>query len=61
MSTGKEEEFSRQSLKAVEDFVKKTEAANKSTQQMRDTFGNISTQLLGISNSSFFTQVPKNC
>jgi len=51
--------ISKESLKAVEDFVKQTEKGKQNAQAINDVFGNIATQLFGISGAAFFKQVPK--
>lgn len=59
MADNNKDRISKEALKAVEDFVKKSEQAKKNTQAINDAFSTIATQLFGISGSAFFKQVPK--
>ena len=59
MASNKDDKFSKEALKRVDDFIKKTKQAKKDVDAMDSSFGNIATQLFGISGASFFKDVPK--
>jgi len=52
-------DINKESLKAVEDFIKKTEQAKKNVKSIDDAFGNVATQLFGISGAAFFKEMDK--
>ena len=59
MADNNKDRISKEALKAVEDFVKKTEQGKQNVESMHSAFGNIATQMLGISGAAFFKEVPK--
>ena len=59
MADSNKDRISKEALKAVEDFVKKTEQGKKNTEAMNEAFSTMATQLFGISNAAFFKEVPK--
>lgn len=59
MADSNKDRISKEALKAVEDFVKKTEQGKKNANAMNEAFGAMATQLFGISNAAFFKEVPK--
>jgi hypothetical protein len=50
---------SKDALNSVEAFIKKSKEANQTVQEMNSAFGNIATQLFGISGAAFFKEIPK--
>lgn len=59
MADNNKDRISKEALKAVEDFVKKTEQGKKNVEAIDEIFGNIATQMFGISGAAFFKEVPK--
>lgn len=59
MAKKNSDDISKESLKAVEEFIRKTEQAKKNVGDINNAFGNIATQLFGISGAAFFKEVPK--